>query len=636
MQTTQSSAVEYAAQGWALVPLAKDKRPLRDGWQRREQVVTSIEEAATLNGNIGLAHAYSGTACIDIDDFAVAEKWFRQYDIELAELMGQPDAVRISSGRAGRGKLLYRLPHSTLPLRTRKPVPGLELRCASRNGLTVQDVLPPSIHPETQKPYVWAGGGDWRKLPKLPPAVLLAWTAPEERTVSEEDAARTEPVGLSNDALRMLLDKRDPDCGYDAWVKVGMALHHETQGEPRGLDLWDAWSQDGDKYVGRDDLEKHYDSFGHGEGAAVTARSLMGNGASAASPDEFDVIVEAIEAEAAEESGTAETAPRLMTYAEFGAQPPMEWLIKGVLPRAGLAVLFGEPGSGKSFLAFDLAGCLARGADWNGHRVRAAGRVVYVAAEGAAGMTLRAVAYGMKHPDALQAPMKFWPSAVNMLENGHRKLAKLIEDDGGADLIVIDTLAQSMAGGNENASEDMGKVIANCGKLHKITGALVLLVHHSGKDASRGARGWSGLRGAADAELEVSRDYVSDTRQVRIGKQKDAADGGEFPFTLQGVEVGRDSDGDALTSCWVEYLSPADARREREPAGNKQKLALRIVRECADLADGPVPVGTVLDMIARATPDEDGFRARGAGKRALEGLASSGYIEILDGQIRVI
>ncbi len=636
MLKTSSAAVEYVAQGWALVPLTKDKRPAREGWQHRENTVATIEEAATLTGNIGLAHAYSGTACIDIDDFAVAEAWFRQYDIELAELMGQPDAVSISSGRAGRAKLLYRTGGPNLPLRTRKPVPGLELRCASRNGLTVQDVLPPSIHPTTGKPYVWAGGGDWRKLPLLPYEVWKAWVAPEQRTVSEEDAARAEPVGLTDEALNLLLSKKDPDVGYDAWVKVGMALHHETSGEARGLDLWDAWSQDGEKYQGRDDLASHYDSFGHTDGAAVTARSLMGNGASAASPDEFDVIVEAIEEEAteakAEESGTE----RLLTYTEFGSQPPMEWLIKGVLPKAGLAVLFGEPGSGKSFLAFDLAGCLARGADWNGHKVRAKGRVVYVAAEGAAGMTLRAQAYAIKHPDIASAPMYFWPSAVNMLENGHRKLAKLIDGAGGADLIMVDTLAQSMAGGNENASEDMGKVISNCAKLHKITGALVLLVHHSGKDASRGARGWSGLRGAADAELEVSRDYITDTRQVRIGKQKDAADGAEFPFQLHGVEVGRDSDGDPLTSCWVEYLNPADVKKDKGPKGPKQKLALQVCRECADLAGGNVPVATVLDQIARQSAGEAPNDARRTGQRALEALASAGYIEILDGEIRVI
>jgi hypothetical protein len=129
---------------------------------------------------------------------------------------------------------------------------------------------------------------------------------------------------------------------------------------------------------------------------------------------------------------------------------------------------------------------------------------------------------------------------------------------------------------------------------------------------------------------------VTDTRQVRIGKQKDAADGAEFPFTLVGVEVGRDSDGDALTSCWVEYLSPADVKKAREPAGTKQKLVLRIVREACDLADGTVPVSTVVELIARASPEEDAFRARGNGKRALESLASSGYVEILDGQIRLI
>jgi len=635
MMQTSSAAVEYVAHGWALVPLTRDKRPAREGWQQRAQTITCVEDAAMLKGNIGIAHAYSGTACIDIDDYDVAEKWFRERDIELAELMGRPDAVMISSGRAGRGKLLYRAPTQDAPLPTRKPVPGLELRCASRAGLTVQDVLPPSIHPTTGKPYVWAGAGDWRKLPLLPREVWLAWTAPEERTVSE--ATVNGPVGLSDDALKHLLQARDPDCGYDEWIKTGMALHHECAGEPRGLDLWDEWSATGGKYQGRDDLTGHWDSFGRTDGPSVTIRSLMGNGASQASPEEFDIIVEGIEAEAADTGNPAsEQNQRLIPIGDYAQRPAPEWLIKGVLPQAGLAVIFGEPGSGKSFLAFDLAGCLARGVDWNGHRVRAPGRVAYVAAEGAGGMTLRARAYASANPAIIGSHFNIYPGALDLLTTGHRQLAKMIDATGGADLIVVDTLAQSMPGGNENASEDMGKVIANCGKLHRATGALVLLVHHSGKDASRGARGWSGLRGAADAELEVTRDYIADSRRVRVGKQKDAADGGEFPFALQPIDLGRDTDGDALSSCVVEYLSPAAVKKDRGPKGTKQQLALAIIRECAALDDEGTPVATVLTEIARRSPEEEPAKARGNGRRALEGLAAAGWIEVLDNVVRLV
>jgi hypothetical protein len=276
-----------------------------------------------------------------------------------------------------------------------------------------------------------------------------------------------------------------------------------------------------------------------------------------------------------------------------------------------------------------MAACLARGIDWNGHKVRAPGKVTYVAAEGAGGLSQRAKAY-QKHHGAAPDNFLFWPAPIDLLTSGHRKLAELIEASGGADLIVIDTLAQSMPGGDENGSQDMGKVIHNVGKLHRATGALVLMVHHCGKDHSRGARGWSGLRGAADAELEVVRD--ADRREVRIGKQKDGEDGGAFPFRLVNVDLGTDEDGQPERSCVVEYVDPATVR-QREPKGDKQRTVLRIVREAIDLAGGTVPIATVLAEVVRGSADEQPNDARRNGRRALESLASAGFITLDDGQI---
>jgi sugar phosphate isomerase/epimerase len=636
MQTTPSAAAEYVAAGFALVPLTKEKRPSREGWQQRDRTVTTIEEAVTLTGNIGLAHAYSGTACIDIDDYDVAEAWFRQHGIELAELMGQPDAVMISSGRAGRGKLLYRLPPSAGgPLRTRKPVPGLELRCGTRNGLTVQDVLPPSLHPTTQRPYVWAGGGDWRRLPTIPTEVILAWTAPEERTISEEDAARAEPVGLTDEALAHLLKQKDPDIGYDAWVKVGMALHHETQGEARGLDLWDQWSAEGDKYVGRDDLQSHYDSFGHGEGAAVTARSLMGMGASAASPDEFDVIVESIEAEAADDEPAK--ADRFGLHQVGALTLPIDagYFIKHVLPRAVLGVIYGPSGSGKSFAVLDMLFAIVQGKEWRGNRTRAA-RVAYLCAEGQHGFTKRVNAYRVQHSLELAGlPFYAITDAPNLLLPGDvSALIKQILAAGGLDLVVVDTLAQSMAGGDENSSEDMGRAIAAAQKIARKTGAMVLLVHHSGKDVSKGSRGWSGLRAACDLEIEVSRE--DDDRALTVSKLKDDADGSVYPFRLDVVTVGTDTDGDPITSCVIEHVEHAPGKRK--PAGEFGALVLNIVRESAELVDGTVHTNTVIDQAeARMPPDDQKpFRRREAARRTLVRLQRDGFVEIQDGQVRPI
>src|SRR5690606_7842012 len=125
-------------------------------------------------------------------------------------------------------------------------------------------------------------------------------------------------------------------------------------------------------------------------------------------------------------------------------------------------------------------------------------------------------------------------------EHEAAQLTKAVMDQGGADVVVIDTLAAAMPGGDENSGQDLGKVVDHCKFLHRQTGALVVLVHHSGKDQSRGARGWSGLRAAADAEIEVTRN--GDYRVAAVTKMKDGADGATFAFKLKPVVLELDDD----------------------------------------------------------------------------------------------
>src|SRR5262249_54953770 len=136
---------------------------------------------------------------------------------------------------------------------------------------------------------------------------------------------------------------------------------------------------------------------------------------------------------------------------------------------------------------------------------------------------------------------------------------------GGASIVVVDTLAQATPGANENAGEDMGRVLANCKAIRRATGATVLLIHHAGKDLSRGARGWSGLRAAADAEIEISR-LDDSNRLATITKQKDGTDGAKYPFKLAVVPLGEDADGEVIDSCVVTHLDTVP-RRQREPTG---------------------------------------------------------------------
>lgn len=183
----QNITGEYLRAGLALVPIPSGtKGPTAPGWNLRANCITDPADAHRLAGlNVGLAHRYSGTCSVDIDDEEQATPWLASHGIAIADLVTAPAAVRVSSGRKGRGRLTYRLPAGVEWLPTLKPHgSGLELRCATKDGAsTVQDVLPPSIHPETGRPYIWCG--DWRALPTLPDPVLALWrklsTEPRQR-----------------------------------------------------------------------------------------------------------------------------------------------------------------------------------------------------------------------------------------------------------------------------------------------------------------------------------------------------------------------------------------------------------------------------------------------------------------------
>jgi hypothetical protein len=189
--------------------------------------------------------------------------------------------------------------------------------------------------------------------------------------------------------------------------------------------------------------------------------------------------------------------------------------------------------------------------------------VVYIASEGAGGLRKRLQAQA-QHNDLDLSDVDFGviPVAPNFLEKTDvLDVAKAVLASGGASVVVVDTWAQSTPGGNENSGEDMGKALSHCKGLHRATGAMVLLVHHSGKDASKGARGWSGLRAAAEAEIEVVRN--KEQRAAVITKLKDDKDNGEYGFRLNTVVLGIDADGDEITSCVLEHTStgaPVKAR----------------------------------------------------------------------------
>jgi len=315
---------------------------------------------------------------------------------------------------------------------------------------------------------------------------------------------------------------------------------------------------------------------------------------------------------------------------EFAVTQKVNWLIKGILPKAEMGVLFGDSGSGKTFKVLDMAAAIAQGVEWRGHKVTQ-GRVAYIAAEGAGGFRKRLQAYAHHHGVSLEdMPIGVIPAAPNLLQKADAlDIAKAVLHWGGADLVIIDTLAQTTPGGNENSGEDIGKALAHCKGIHRATGALVLLVHHSGKDTTKGARGWSGLRAAADVEMEVSR--FENDRVLTLTKQKDGEDGIEFGFRLHQVLLGEDEDGEEITSCVIEHTSAVDKSQravKKEPKGNIEKMLLRLFKDMMNLADGTAKETELVESAVDQMPMEEGKRDRRRERvmRALESLLSSGAL----------
>jgi hypothetical protein len=249
----------------------------------------------------------------------------------------------------------------------------------------------------------------------------------------------------------------------------------------------------------------------------------------------------------------------LLTWPEINFEPKDDTFIKGLLTSGAFSVVYGESGSGKTHFETDCALHVALGSLWFGRKVIQGG-VVYIAAEGGRSMRRRVAAFRKHHALQLDQdiPFALIPSAVNLLDP-HADLPELLDliktVAAGMRvplrLVVVDTLSCALAGGNENAPNDMGAFVRSIDRIREQTGTHVSIIHHSGKTPGQGARGHSLLRAAADTEIEVSKQEAAGHSIARVTKQRDGANGDAFAFSLRRVELGLDEDNEPLSSCVV-------------------------------------------------------------------------------------
>jgi hypothetical protein len=273
----------------------------------------------------------------------------------------------------------------------------------------------------------------------------------------------------------------------------------------------------------------------------------------------------------AQRKGPGRRVPVLQLAALRESAAAIGWAVKHVIPTASIGMMFGGSGTFKSFIALDLALHIAHGLPWLGRRTQA-GQVLYIAAEGGAGLWGRIDAWHRERGLSwTHAPLYVVPQAVDLTVDAWRVVDAAQAVGAQPTLVVVDTLSQTYAG-EENSANEMAAYLREIGlRFRLLWDCAVLLIHHSGHEATERPRGSSAIRGNVDFLLGVFRDEKEMIATVQCKKQKDGDLFGDAEFRLKVVQLGKDEDGDDITSLVARHMTTEEerqrARQEEAAAG---------------------------------------------------------------------
>lgn len=332
----------------------------------------------------------------------------------------------------------------------------------------------------------------------------------------------------------------------------------------------------------------------------------------------------------------AKTRFKLIPADQYLKREPVDWLIKGIIPMRSAGMTYGGSGDGKTFIALDMACSIALGIPWQGRKVKR-GKVVYVCAEGAGGFTSRIESYA-KHNE-IQLPelgkyLTVVPASPNFLKKDDvlELVTEIRKVNENTDLIVVDTLAQTSTGGDENSAKDMGVLLKHIQLVRDLTGAASDLIHHTGKDESRGARGTTALKADCDFQLSVSRD--GEKRVLWVAKMKDGPDNFGWHFRLDSITLRKDEDNEDVSSCVVDFEEAQIDRKKREIKKHGE-WEDKILLAWQSLGGGNMDLGKILEEAQKLSPPTEGKRDRSREylRRALSSLIKNGGIVYSDGKL---
>ena len=292
-----------------------------------------------------------------------------------------------------------------------------------------------------------------------------------------------------------------------------------------------------------------------------------------------------------EEDPTEEILPtdgslydQFIPFSQIEPRRTSAYLVKRLIERNSLVVLFAPSGLTKTFIAMELAHCIATDRPFLGRSVRA-GAVLWVAAEGARSAENRFAA--IRQEKKKEAPLTLLPRPIDLLDREgdvNRLIAsiKRLETEKGhkSEAIFLDTYSQSIVGADENAAKDSSTAIDSMNRIRRELDATVIAIAHTGKDETKGIRGSNALYNACDTVLQVSR-LTHAGYEILVKKQRDIeVDGDGLAYDLRIVDLGHDEESEPVTSCVVEQIEPTRSRRSSsKKLSERDRILLDLVKD---------------------------------------------------------
>ena len=616
----------YAAHAPILVGLGYDttplvgKRPIIEAWQTRPDEALEFDKYNGHNTG-GLTGGKSHLVAVDVDvyDQRIAQQFG---EIITEELGFAPQRI----GMAPKTLFVFRCTEAIPKMRTAIfNIKGKD--CAVEILAEGQQFVASGIHPDTNKKYKWVDDTlvdiPIDKLTAVTPDQLREFIAMSNTMLSKHGKpkgrkangtpqqldwfATQELAGEVKEIDVALAHIPNDDWHYEDWVKMALSLKGAVADE--GYDLWHRWSQRSQKYDERE-TDRVWQS--------IKDVKAVGAGSIFYMAKDYGFDVGEFRREEKKTSVKVEITQGLFTpWSDITSGNGADDFVEDVLGTGQMSVLYGDSNTGKTFFVLDLCVHVAFGWKWNGYECDQGG-VIYAALEGAHGIRNRIAAVKQHFSDEIGDEVPDFDTITTNLD--------LLAEDGDTQmliaainerqktfskplrLIVIDTLARAIAGGDENKSESMGQLVVHADAIRKETGAHVLFVHHSGKDQARGARGHSSLRAATDTEIEVVRDNDATISSAKVTKQREFEGGQQWHFKLHHVELGMNKRSKMFGSCVV-------------MAANDEEIAT-IKTPKMKLTDNQALVVSTLENLIK----EHGYKREGYDR-------SSVYLEQLCGEL---